>query len=86
MPRRLTSSPRRPSQGGGRVFADDAGRLWNASPARGTPDGAVVFACISDSRASSRAIAIAAEVRVADVADDVLRAWLRDAPRIGRLT
>ena len=86
MPRRLSRPSRRPAHGGGRVFADDAGRLWNASVASGTPAGAVVFACISDSRASSRAIAIEAGLRVADVADDVLRAWLRDAPRVGRLT
>ena len=77
-------SSRRPS-GGERVFADDAGRLWSAAVSRG-PDGAVIFSCITDSRQSVRALAVEAGMRIADVADETLRAWLRQAPRIGRLT
>ena len=85
MPEHITNRNRRPPSGGGRVFADDAGRLWNASHTRGQ-DGAVVFACISDSRQSPRAIAVEAAFRLTDVEDDVLREWLREAPRMGRLT
>jgi hypothetical protein len=80
------SSSRRHPQGGGRVFADDAGLLWSASRTRNDDEGAIVFACITDSRQSNRAIAIAEDSRLIDASDDVLRAWLRDAPRIGRLT
>lgn len=75
---------RRPS-GGERVFADDEGRLWSAAPVSGS-DGAVVFTCISDSRQSVRAIALEANQHLADVADETLREWLREAPRMGRLT
>ena len=71
---------------GGRVVADDAGRLWSASLARGRTDAAVVFDCLSDPRDAARAIAAPAGVRLGEVADDELRAWLREAPRIGTLT
>ncbi len=71
---------------GARVVADDAGRLWSASVARGKRDAAVVFACLSDPRDAARAIALAAGVRLGDVADDELRAWLQQAPRLGTLT
>ena len=77
-------SSRRPS-GGERVFADEAGLLWSASLSR-EADGAVVFSCISDSRRSVRALAVPEGTQIADVADETLRAWLRQAPRIGRLT
>ncbi len=77
-------SPRRPS-GGERVFADDAGLLWSAAVSR-TSDGAVIFSCITDSRQSVRALALDPATRIADVADETLRAWLQQAPRIGRLT
>lgn len=85
MPRTPTPRPIRRPSGGERVFADEAGRLWSAAPA---PEGeaAVIFTCISDSRQSARALAIDASFRLTDVADETLRAWLRDAPRIGRLT
>ena len=83
-----TRSRRRPS-GGERVFADDGGLLWSAShkqQSKTADDGVVVFACISDSRQSVRAMAVDASFRIADVSDDTLREWLRAAPRIGRLT
>jgi hypothetical protein len=38
--RALHPAVRRPAPGGARVFADDAGRLWNASHATGTVDAA----------------------------------------------
>ena len=75
----------RRSSGGERVFSDDAGLLWSASQSR-EPHGAVVFACISDSRQPVRAIALEGAQPLTDATDDALRAWLRDAPRIGRLT
>jgi hypothetical protein len=70
----------RPS-GGERVFADDQGRLWSAAHL----GDAVVFACITDNRQSGRAIA--AELNAIDdsVGDEILRAWLDAAPRIGTL-
>ena len=77
---------RRPS-GGERVFSDDVGRLWSASfTTEGTGAGAVVFACISDSRQPVRAIAMDGAHRLKEASDDLLRTWLREAPRIGRLT
>jgi hypothetical protein len=33
-----------------------------------------------------RALAVDAAFRIGEVSDDTLRAWLREAPRIGRLT
>jgi len=83
---RSTQQSRRQSPGGARVFADDAGRLWNASHATGTVDAAVVFTCISDSRQTARAIAVPVGFALPDAGDDVLRAWLREAPRMGLLT
>ncbi len=46
----------------------------------------MVFACISDSRQPVRAIAVDTLFQMVDVADERLREWLREAPRIGRLT
>jgi hypothetical protein len=45
-----------------------------------------VFTCISDSRQTARAIAVPVGFALADAGDDVLRAWLREAPRMGLLT
>ena len=72
--------------GSERVFTDEHGRLWTATLRSAPGDGAVVFACISDSRQTVRAIAVDDRLRMRDVADETLRAWLRDAPRIGRLS
>ena len=86
MQARSTQQSRRPAQGGARVFADDAGHLWNASHATGTVDAAVVFTCISDSRQTARAIAVPVSFAMTDAGDEILRAWLREAPRMGLLT
>lgn len=86
MPNSSTRHPPRRPSGGERVFADDAGRLWSAARSPESPDGAIVFTCISDSRQAVRAIATDGTLRMTDVADETLRAWLRQAPRIGRLT
>lgn len=86
MPSSSTRKPPRRKSGSERVFADDAGVLWSASHAQGAPDGAVVFACISDSRKSMRAIEVDTGFVLADAGDDQLRNWLREAPKIGRLT
>lgn len=83
---RSTQQSRRQQPGGARVFADEAGRLWNASYATGTVDAAVVFTCISDSRQSTRAIAVPVGFAMTDAGDDLLRTWLREAPRVGLLT
>ena len=73
--------------GGERVFSDDDGRLWSASFAReSTGANTVIFSYISDSRQPVRAIALETAQPLIDATDDLLRDWLRDAPRIGRLT
>ena len=86
MPYPTARRPTRRSSGGERVFSDDVGRLWSASQTRGADGAALVFACISDSRQPVRAIALDPGARLGDASDETLRAWLRDAPRIGRLT
>ena len=68
-----------------RVFADESGVLWSATFTR-SGGGAVEFSCIGDARRPVRAIAVDAALTLAEISDDTLRAWLRDAPRIGRLT
>jgi hypothetical protein len=67
------------------VFTDEAGLLWSASFTR-SGGGAVEFSCIGDARRPVRAIAVDGGLRMAEISDEMLRAWLRDAPRIGRLT
>ena len=70
---------------GQRVFADDEGRLWNAT-FTGSSGGAVEFSCVSDARRSVRAIAYDPKLTMTDITDETLRGWLRDAPPLGRLT
>ena len=82
------TSPRRPSHPpleGQRVFSDAEGLLWSARLTR-NGEGAVEFSCISDARQAVRAIAFDASLPMTEISDETLRAWLRDAPRIGRLT
>lgn len=74
--------------GSERIFAAEDGRLWGAArlqQERGATE-AIVFSCISDSRQTVRAIEVGRDHDLADVSDETLRAWLRAAPRIGRLT
>jgi hypothetical protein len=83
-----TPTPRTPvwPSGGERVFTDDMGRLWSAAlDLRGDPDGALVFRCISDGRETGRALAVDPPA-FREALDDVLRAWLGNAPRIGILS
>lgn len=86
MPKTPTSrTPLRPS-GGERVFTDDHGRLWSAAlDQRDDPSGALVFRCISDGREAVRALAVDPPA-FREALDDVLRAWLGSAPRIGVLS
>ena len=87
MPHPTAGRAARRSSGGERVFNDESGRLWSASlTEEAEPASAIVFACISDSRQQVRAIARDAGQRLDEASDDELRGWLRDAPRIGRLT
>jgi hypothetical protein len=74
-----TTTHRRPDDE--RVFADDQGRLWTAAHT----GEAIVFTCISDGRQSGRAIAVDVVRLDNSVGDDILRAWLAAAPRIGTL-
>jgi hypothetical protein len=68
------------------VFTDDEGRLWSAAlEQRDGPDGALVFRCISDGRQSIRALSVD-PLALPEAVDEVLRAWLRAAPRIGTLS
>jgi hypothetical protein len=84
---RLNTRSSSRGSGGERVFSDDLGGLWSASFTKGAGDErAVVFACISDSRQSVRAIAAEPDLIFADIPDETLREWLKNAPRIGRLT
>ncbi|MFL5614699.1 MAG: hypothetical protein ACJ796_13645 [Gemmatimonadaceae bacterium] len=66
----------------GRVFADDGGLLWSAVHTA----NAVVFTCISDARKSGRALAIEDTLREDETGDEILRAWLGAAPKIGSLS
>jgi hypothetical protein len=85
---RLNTRSEHRGSGGERVFSDEGGSLWSAAFAKGaTPrDRAIVFNCITDSRQSVRAIAAEPDLIFADVPDEILRDWLKHAPRIGRLT
>ena len=81
-------APRQPSRSpteAQRVFTDDAGLLWSASYTR-SGGGAVEFSGVGAARRPVRAIAVDGMLVLKDVSDETLRAWLRDAPRIGRLT
>jgi hypothetical protein len=76
----------RPS-GGDRVFTDADGRLWSAATHADDRNGVtVIFTCITDGRQSGRAILVELPQEDGDPGDELLRAWLEAAPRIGRLT
>lgn len=76
----------RPS-GGDRVFTDASGRLWSAVTHLENQGGTtVIFTCITDGRQSGRAIVVELPEEGGDIGDELLRAWLEAAPRIGRLT
>jgi hypothetical protein len=77
--------PRR-SSGTERIFEDQEGRMWSAGRTI-TPQGgdAMLFTCISDPREPPRAVFFPADVRLADVPADELRALLDRAPKVGRL-
>jgi hypothetical protein len=79
------SSQIRPS-GGDRVFTDADGRLWSAVTSTDGNGVTVIFSCITDGRQSGRAILVELPQEGAEPGDEVLRAWLEAAPRIGRLT
>jgi hypothetical protein len=85
MPLPAPRRPSRPTSEGQRVFADTEGQRWNARFAE-SGAGAVEFSCITDPRRPVRAIAVDESLTMAEISDETLRAWLRDAPRIGRLT
>ena len=86
MPRLSNKEPNTRPSGGERVFTDANGRLWSAASVNGDQGVTVIFTCINDGRQSGRAISIDLTQEVGDVGDEVLRAWLEAAPRIGRLT
>jgi hypothetical protein len=84
--RATSRTPPHRHSGGERVFTDDEGRLWSAAlEQRDDLDGALVFRCISDGRQSIRALSVD-PLTLPDAADEVLRAWLHAAPRIGTLS
>jgi hypothetical protein len=85
MPRSVPQRPTGPAADGPREFIDEGGLRWMAALTR-SGGGAVEFSCIGDARRPVRAIAVDAALRLAEISDETLRAWLRDAPRIGRLT
>jgi hypothetical protein len=77
------NAPNRPS-GSERLFSDAGGRLWSAAFSTTTQD-ALVFSCLSDARAPTRALAAPARFRLSDATDDDLRRMLAEAPEVGRL-
>lgn len=83
---RSSPSPRRPT-GEERVFSAPDGKLWGASIRLGPNEGdaVVVFTCMTEARQSVRAVTIDAAVRLRDLTDDALRAWLATAPTVGKL-
>ncbi len=85
MPRSASRPPSRPYTEGSREFTDETGLRCSATITR-SGGGAVEFSCIGDARRPVRAIAVDASLRMSEISDEMLRAWLRDAPRIGRLT
>ena len=87
MPRLSRRSPDLRPSGGDRVFTDADGRLWSAATTTDSHNGVtVIFTCITDGRQSGRAILVELPQEVGDPGDELLRAWLEAAPRIGRLT
>jgi len=66
------------------LFSDTAGRLWSAAFSTSSQD-ALVFSCLSDARAPTRALTAPARFRLSDASDDDLRNMLAEAPEVGRL-
>jgi hypothetical protein len=66
------------------LFSDTAGRLWSAAFS-GTTQEALVFSCLSDARAPTRALAAPPLFRLSEASDDDLRQMLSEAPEVGRL-
>jgi hypothetical protein len=84
---RSSPSPGRP-RGEERVFSAPDGKLWGASVRQGPDAGdavVLVFTCMTEARQSVRAVTIDAAVRLRDLTDDALRAWLATAPTVGKL-
>ena len=88
MPRPSTVHPRSRPSGGERVVSDDQGLLWSAMAVVESGEHLVMFTCISDARRSGRITSVTADASVAfaDVPDEAMREWLRNAPPIGRLS
>jgi hypothetical protein len=84
MPRPTSRKPPNRSSGSERLFSDTAGRLWSAALSTTTQD-ALVFSCLSDARAPTRALAAPAPFHLSDATDDDLRRMLSEAPEVGRL-
>ena len=84
MPRPSPRSVPDRSSGGERLFSDTAGRLWSAAFSS-TRQDALVFSCLSDARAPTRAIVAPPRFRLSDTTDDDLRRLLTEAPEVGRL-
>jgi hypothetical protein len=73
--------------GGDRVFTDASGHLWSVAAHTDSRNGVtVIFTCITEGRQSERAILVDLPQEGGDPGDELLRAWLEAAPRIGRLT
>jgi hypothetical protein len=84
---RPSPSPQRPP-GEERVFSAPDGQLWGASVRQGPNEGdaiVLVFTCMTEARQSVRAVTIDEGVRLRDLTDDALRAWLATAPTVGKL-
>lgn len=86
MPKLSSRSKETRPSGGDRVFTDADGRLWSAATTADQNGVTVIFSCITDGRQSGRAIQVELPREGAEPGDELLRAWLEAAPRIGRLT
>jgi len=84
MPRPSSRKASNRPSGSERLFSDTGGRLWSAAFSTTTQD-ALVFSCLSDARAPTRALAAPPRFRLADATDDDLRKMLAEAPEVGRL-
>jgi hypothetical protein len=80
-----SNPPRRPAHGPsgtGRVFADEGGRLWNATLTAVNDVDTIVFTCVSEARQPTRALSTAPHFDLAAASEGDLQRLLQAAPRV----
>jgi hypothetical protein len=82
----MSSDPsRRPSRGPrdtGRIFADDGGRLWNATVTLVNGVDTIVFSCVSEARQPAHALSLGEPLDLAGATEGDLQRLLSSAPRV----